>query len=128
MRANNRMPVSDGKGARDRSRDELALDPFAVLRPRLVKALVGFSRELSVDWREQDLESQGRPAPAEFPVPDLVLFALRNVLGFPWSGPEEKVRWSVYGTFTGVPVSLEMRRFGFITICTANGAEVDLFS
>ena len=71
-------------------------DPFAVLRPRLVRALVGFSRDLPENWHQQELETQGRPEPAEFPVPDLVLFALRNVLGFSWYGPREKVRWSVY--------------------------------
>jgi hypothetical protein len=112
------------KGRATRAETDPAPDPFAVLRPRLVKALVGFSRELPKDWREQDLENQGRPAPPEFPVPDLVLFALRNVLDFPWSGPGEKVRWSVYGTFTGVPVSFEMRKLGF-TICVATGAKIE---
>jgi hypothetical protein len=101
-----------------------ALDPFAVLRPRLVKALVGFSRELPEDWCWQELDYRERPQPTAFPVPDLVLFALRNVLGCSWSGPGEKVRWSVYGTFTGVPVSFEMRKFGF-TICAAKGAKID---
>jgi hypothetical protein len=113
------------KGRAPRAETDPTPDPFAVLRPRLVKALVGFSRELPQDWREQNLESRGRPAPAEFPVPDLVLFALRNVLGFRWSGPGEKVRWSVYGTFTGVPVSFEMRKFGF-TICAAKGPGIEL--
>jgi hypothetical protein len=99
-------------------------DPFAVLRPRLTKALVGLSSKLPQNWHQEELESQGRPEPAEFPVPDLVLFGLRNVLGFSWSGPEEKVRWSVYGMFTGVLVSFEMRKFGF-TICVVKGANID---
>jgi hypothetical protein len=113
------------KGQTKGSAKQPPSDPFAVLRPRLVKVLVGFSSDLPSDWREQDLESRQRPAPAEFPVPDLVLFALRNVLGFPWSGYGEKARWTVYGMFTGIPFSLEMRKFGF-TICAAKGAEIDV--
>jgi hypothetical protein len=100
-------------------------DPFAVLRPKLVKALVGLSSELPENWHRRELESQVRPEPAQFPVPDLVLFALRNVLGFSWAGREEKVRWSVYGIFTGVLVSFELRKFGF-TICAPKGANIEL--
>jgi hypothetical protein len=102
-----------------------APDPFAVLRPGLITALVGFSRELPEDWLGQELESRGRPEPSDFPLRDFALFALRNVLGFSWSGPEEKVRWSVYGTFAGVLVALEMRKFGF-TICTAKEANIEI--
>lgn len=101
-----------------------AEDPFSVLRPRLIKALVGFSGHLPKNWSEQDLEHRTRPSRAEIPVPELVLFALRNVLEFRWAGPGEKVRWSVYCTFNDVPVSFEMRKFGF-TICAQKGAEID---
>lgn len=46
-------------------------------------------------------------------MPELVLFALRDVMGFRWSGVEEKVRWSVYVTVENEPFVLEMRKFGF---------------
>jgi hypothetical protein len=100
-------------------------DIFGILRPRLAKALVGFSRDLPQDWDQQHLENRTRPARTEFPVPELVLFALRNVLGFRCIGPEEKVRWSVYCTFNQVLVSLELQKSGF-TICAAKGASIDL--
>jgi hypothetical protein len=100
-------------------------DILAVLRRRLTKVLVGFSREVPEGWHESNLAQERRPDPSEFPLPGLVLFALRNVLGFPWRGPEEKVRWSVFCTFNGALVSFEMRKFGF-TICTAKDAEVHL--
>ena len=74
------------------------------------------------NWSQEDAH---RPDRAVFPVPDLVLFALRNVLGFPWSGHEEKVRWSVHCAFNGVPLSMELRKFGF-TICHPKGATVDM--
>lgn len=113
------------KRLKEAANTNAAADPFTVLRPRLVKALSGLSPELPADWHERDLESHGRPPREAFPVPDLVLFALRNVLGFPWAGHGEKVRWSVFGSFTRIPVSLEMRKFGF-TICAAKGSKIDL--
>src|SRR5882762_2673647 len=98
-------------------------DLFAPLRRRLERALVGFSSQVPEgDW---SAEATHRPDRIEFPVPELVLFALRDVLGFPWSGPEEKVRWSVHCLFTGVPVSFELRKFGF-TICYPREATVDV--
>lgn len=47
-----------------------------------------------------------------FPVPELVLLLLRNVLRWRWSGKEEKVRWSVYGAVAGEPVIFELGKFG----------------
>lgn len=87
-------------------------DPFTVLRPRLEKALVGFSRDFK-GWSGQAPTQNFRPEPAQFPVPELVLFALRNVMGFRASGPGEKMRWAVSCTFNGGPVSFEMAKFGF---------------
>ena len=87
-------------------------DPFMVLRPRLEKALAGFSRDL-IDWSEQPPQQPVRPEKTQFPVPELVLFALRNVLGFRSSGPEEKMRWAISCSFNGAPVSFEMAKFGF---------------
>jgi hypothetical protein len=98
-------------------------DLFAPLRGRLEKALVGFSSE--VPERDWSAETTHRPDAADFPVPELVLFALRNVLRFPWSGPEEKVRWAVHCLFTGVQVSLELRKFGF-TICYPKDKAIDV--
>lgn len=98
-------------------------DLFAPLRRRLEKELVGFSSQ--VPERTWSAETIHRPARAEFPVPELLLFALRDVLGFPWTGHEEKVRWSVHCLFTNVPVSLELRKFGF-TICYPKDATIDV--
>jgi hypothetical protein len=100
-------------------------DIFGILRPQLTKALVGFSRDLPEDWRQQHLGNRIRLARTEFPVPELVLFALCNVLDFRSTGPEEKVRWSVYCTFKGVLVSFERQKGGF-TICAAKDARIDL--
>ncbi|WP_145984399.1 hypothetical protein [Bradyrhizobium nitroreducens] len=91
---------------------DTAEDPFTVLRPRLQKALKGFSRD-SADWSEQAPTKSVKPEPEQFPVPELILFALRNVLGFRWFGPGEKMRWAVNFGFNGAPVSLEMAKFGF---------------
>jgi hypothetical protein len=98
-------------------------DPHEPLRKRLEKELVGFSPNFPK--RNWDAQTTHRPDRAEFPVPDLVLFALRNVLGYRWSGPEEKVRWAVHFLFSEVPVSLEMRKFGF-TICYPRDKEIDI--
>lgn len=56
--------------------------------------------------------SQGKLDREDFPVPELVLFVLRNVLRWKWSGKEEKVRWSVYGAVAGEPVIFEFAKFG----------------
>lgn len=100
-------------------------DVFAAVRPRLEKALVGLSRSVPEDWARRDLKTTFKPPVDEFPVPDLVLFALSRVLGFPHKGPEEKVRWSVFATFNGALVSFELRKSGF-TICHDDDAAVDV--
>jgi len=66
-----------------------------------------------------------KPSREDFPVPDLVKFALGTVLRFPTAGHEEKVRWTVFGMFNGAEVSFELRKFGF-TICHAPDAKIDL--
>lgn len=65
------------------------------------------------------------PPRQDFPVPELVLIVLRNIMGFPWSGHGEKVRWSVYCTFKGEPLSFQLRKFGF-TVCQGGGSSIDL--
>lgn len=89
-------------------------DPYSDLRRRLQKKLNGFS--------DDALESEGikmvsyRPERTVFPVPELVLFALRDVLGWKWYGAGEKVRWTVRGALDGAPVAFELRKFGFTVI------------
>jgi hypothetical protein len=76
-------------------------------------------------WQRHDLANAMKPSREDFPVPDLVKFALGTVLRFSTAGPEEKVRWTVFAMFDGVEISLELRKFG-LTICHAAGANVDL--
>lgn len=98
-------------------------DPLIPLRRKLMKAMAGFSGDVAErDWSVEDI---WRPDRTEFPVPDLVLFALRNVLGFRWAGYGEKVRWSVYCRFKSVPLSFELRKFGF-TVAYPKDAKVDM--
>ena len=42
----------------------------------------------------------------------MLLLMLRNFLGWRWYGPGEKVRWTVYGTFSGEPIAIELGKFG----------------
>lgn len=86
--------------------------PVEVLKARLKKALKGFESGLPEGVRESDLTPHS-PDRKLFPVPELVLFALRNMLGFRWSGPWEKVRWTVYGTLDGEPFAFALQKFGF---------------
>jgi len=83
-----------------------------VLKVRLRKALKGFESGLPEGVRDWDLRFHS-PDRKLFPVPELVLFALRNMLGFPWSGPWEKVRWTVYATVDGEPFAFALQKFGF---------------
>lgn len=83
-----------------------------VLKARLRKALKGFESGLPEGVRDWDLSSHS-PDRKLFPVPELVLFALRNMLGFRWSGPWEKVRWTVYATVDGEPFAFALQKFGF---------------
>jgi hypothetical protein len=48
----------------------------------------------------------------EFPVPELVLFGLRDLRGLKSWGPMEKVRWIVDGTVGEVPFSVALQKFG----------------
>jgi hypothetical protein len=99
-------------------------DPLASIRRKLIKKLSGFSGDVPAGVSSWNMAAS-RPAREEFPVPGLVLLALRNIMGFSWSGPGEKVAWSVYCMFDGVPLAFEHRKFGF-TICYPTGAMVDL--
>lgn len=97
-------------------------NPFGRARKRLEKKLVGFSSDFPRDLQRHEMESS-RPNTKDFPVPELVLLALRNVMGWRWSGHGEKVRWTVYGSVLGEPIAFELRKFGF-TILRAKSAQV----
>lgn len=86
--------------------------PIAQLRVRMAKALKGFEGRLPEGCDPWSLRG-GRPDTKLFPVPELVLFALREVMGFRWGGVGEKVRWSVYATVDGEPFVFKLRKFGF---------------
>ena len=118
-------PKPPWKTARKQQTTASTDDVLSVLRKRLEKALVGFSGQLPEGWERRDLASAMKPSREDFPVPDLVKFALGTVLGFPIAGREEKVRWTVFAMFNGMEVSFELRKFGF-TICHAADAKVDL--
>lgn len=61
----------------------------------------------------------------EFPVPDLILFSLRNIMEFTWTGNEEKVRWTVYFVFNKTPVAIQYRKFG-LAICCSKSMIIDI--
>lgn len=88
-------------------------------RPVAAK-LKGFSPTFPDDLDPWDMNAS-KPAAEAFPVPELVLFTLRNLMGWGWQGPGEKVRWSVYGSVDGEPVGFELRKFGFAILRTATG-------
>ncbi|MBO9499540.1 MAG: hypothetical protein J7483_08805 [Novosphingobium sp.] len=83
-----------------------------VLRRRLTRKLAGFTAEIPEENAKAPTTSY-QPARDRFPVPELVLFALRDVLGWRWLGPWEKTRWTVYGAVDGRRVAFELRKFGF---------------
>lgn len=87
-------------------------DMFETLKRRVTKYLVGFDLGFPADKSRFDIRSVAIEK-NDFPVPELVLFMMRNVMGWEWSGPGEKVRWTVYGRFKGFPVLFELRKFGF---------------
>lgn len=97
--------------------DEPAIVPdqprrLEVLRRRLGRKLAGFTVEIPEENARAAMVSY-RPARAVFPVPELVLFALREGMGWRWQGHGEKVRWTVYGAIDGQRVAFEHQKFGF---------------
>jgi hypothetical protein len=89
-------------------------DPYLTLRSRLRRKLKGFSPEPHPGSGTKMMSY--RPDRSQFPVPELVLFTLRNVLGWQWYGAGEKVRWTVRGALDGAPIAFELRKFGFTII------------
>lgn len=82
-----------------------------VLRRRLERRLAGFSAQVPESAAAGAVSY--RPRRDLFPVPELVLFTLRDVLGWRWLGPWEKTRWTVYGSVDGQRIAFELRKFGF---------------
>jgi hypothetical protein len=80
-------------------------------KKRLLKLTNGLTSSPS-DNVVKFLDPTYRPSAIDFPVPELILLAFR-LLGFSWSGPEEKCRWTVYFNFLGKPASVSLRKFGF---------------
>jgi len=87
-------------------------DPFEVIRRRVAKKLSGFTSDFPNELDSWNMSSY-RPNAKDFPVPELVLFTMRNLMGWRWHGHGEKVRWSVYGSVGGEPVVFELRKSGF---------------
>jgi hypothetical protein len=100
--------------------DAESSDPFESLRPLLLRKLKGFSQEPHPGPGINMVSY--RPDRFDFPVPELVLFTLRDVLGWQWYGAGEKVRWTVCGALDGAPIAFELRKFGF-TIMRPEGRE-----
>lgn len=93
-----------------RESGELEKGRLELLRNDLAKRLVGFSSDApTIDIYEL---SSSRLHREDFPVPEMLLLMLRNFLGWKWYGPREKVRWTVYGTFSGEPIAIELGKFG----------------
>lgn len=90
--------------------DTIRLTEF---RQRLAARLKGFSAEISAEAEGMRVRSY-KPDRALFPVPELVLFALREGMGWTWHGHGEKVRWTVRGTIDGQRVAFEHQKFGFM--------------
>ncbi len=84
-------------------------DQLAVLKKRLEKSLVGFSNDV---LKQTEPLLEFKPERGIFPVPELLLYMFRDVLGWKSSGPFEKMRWSVRGSFKGNPLYFELRKFG----------------
>lgn len=59
----------------------------------------------------------------QFPVPELVLFVLRDVLGLEALGPWEKTRWGVSFEYEEAYFSVSLRKFGFTVTTQVNHPE-----
>lgn len=86
-------------------------DDIPAFKEQLQRCLEGFSSKW-LDACDHDLMHPTRLARKDFPVPELLLFALRNVLGWRWLGHREKVRWTVLGHVGGEPIAFELQKFG----------------
>lgn len=94
-------------------------DSVEIVRRRVAKKLKGFTPDFPANLNPWDMSSH-RPDAKAFPVPELILFMLRNLMGWPWQGRGEKVRWTVYGSIDGEAVGFELRKSGFTVLRVAN--------
>lgn len=93
---------------------------LAALCQRLEKRLTGFSREFSE--RLDGWSMEAKPVERKsFPIPELILLTLRNLMGWQWTGAEEKTRWTVYGSIDGEPIGFSLRKFGLRFLYTKSG-------
>lgn len=88
------------------------VNPIASARAAFARDLAGFSKAEPGATENLGKWTWSRPSREEFPVPELLLMLLRNVMGFQWSGHEEKVRWAVHFNFNGELVRIELAKFG----------------
>jgi hypothetical protein len=82
-----------------------------LLKERLALVLSDFSRNPDETLGEQGHLTQ--PSRHDFPVPELALFVLRDLMEFKSYGPSEKLRWTVVCAFQGYPCTFELRKSGF---------------
>jgi len=99
--------------------DVVAIDE---LRSRLKRLMPGLAQpDPAEDERRGAPEEFATTKPDGFPVPGLVLFVLRNVLGLAVDGPFEKVRWSIWFRYAGKPFAVELRKFGLTLVHPRRG-------
>jgi hypothetical protein len=94
---------------------EVSNEAYEVAKARVKKSLKGFTDDYP-RWSHAEEDSNiltFKPDRNLFPVPDLVLFMMRNMMQWKSGGVGEKTRWTVYGSVDGTPVLFEMRKFGF---------------
>lgn len=89
--------------------DQNVDDGVEQLKAQLNRVLCGFSSEIPKD---KYAVSTYKLESSDFPVPELILYTLRDVLGWQWHGRGEKVRWTVYGSVGGEFVSFQLAKFG----------------
>lgn len=89
--------------------DQVGGNEAEQLKEKLSRTLGGFSKEIPKAKYATNTYKLERN---DFPVPDLILFTLRDILGWEWSGRREKVRWTVYGSVCGEFVAFELAKFG----------------
>jgi len=92
------------------------------LEKKLKRKLKDFDKgNPSILGGKDDLKCS-RPEPEKYPVPELLLFALHNVLEYPaFHNREEKTSWSVFGRLNRTEFIAERRKSGFI-FCFAKDA------
>ncbi|MGN4068044.1 hypothetical protein ACS0Y7_25840, partial [Burkholderia gladioli] len=82
------------------------------VRSAFVSDLKGFaSPDRGAKWEGQGFR-EGSPDYAEFPVPDLLLILLRDVMNFPSREFDDKERWAIFFKVDEQPVYIRFMKFG----------------